>query len=64
MKNNKNYYKIYIESEKIKMLEMNLETSINNINYIRYMQQKEKESEKTKNNLEREQTTPGAETRK
>lgn len=46
------------------MLEMNLETSINNINYIRYMQQKEKESEKTKNNLEREQTTPGAETRK
>ena len=62
MKNNKNYYKIYIESEKIKMLEMNLETSINNINYIRYMQQKE--NEKTKNNLEREQTTPGAETRK
>ena len=57
MKNNKNYYKIYIESEKIKMLEMNLETSINNINYIRYMQQKEKENEKTKNNLEREQTT-------
>ena len=44
------------------MLEMNLETSINNINYIRYMQQKE--NEKTKNNLEREQTTPGAETRK
>ena len=55
-----------MESEKIKMLEMNLETSINNINYIRYMQQKEKEkeNEKTKNNLEREQTTPGAETRK
>ena len=64
MKNNKNYYKIYIESEKIKMLEMNLETSINNINYIRYMQQREEENEKTKNNLEREQTTPGAETRK
>ena len=43
---------------------MNLETSINNINYIRYMQQKEEENGKTKNNLEREQTTPGAETRK
>lgn len=46
------------------MLEMNLETNINNINFLRYMQQKEKENEENKMLLEREQTTPGVETRK
>lgn len=46
------------------MLEMNLETNINNINFLRYMQQKEKENEENKMLLEREQITPGAETRK
>ena len=46
------------------MLEMNLETNINNINFLRYMQQKEKENEENKMLLEREQTTPGSETRK
>ena len=46
------------------MLEMNLETNINNINFLRYMQQKEKENEENKMLMEREQTTPGAETRK
>ena len=30
------------------MLEMNLETNINNINFLRYMQQKEKENEENK----------------
>ena len=40
------------------MLEMNLETNINNINFLRYMQQKEKENEENKMLLEREQTTP------
>ena len=41
------------------MLKMNLETNINNINYLRYMEQKEKEkeNEKRKRLLEREQTT-------
>lgn len=41
------------------MLKMNLETNINNINYLRYMEQKEKEkeNEKRKKLLEREQTT-------
>lgn len=43
---------------------MNLETNINNINFLRYMQQKEKENEENKRLLEREQTTPGVETRK
>ena len=46
------------------MLEMNLETNINNINFLSYMQQKEKKNEENKMLLEREQTTPGAETRK
>ena len=46
------------------MLEINLETNINNINYLRYMEYKEKENEAKKRLLEREQTTPGAETRK
>lgn len=36
---------------------MNLETNINNINFLRYMQQKEKENEENKMLLEREQTT-------
>lgn len=35
---------------------MNLETNINNINFLRYMQQKEKENEENKMLLEREQT--------
>ena len=46
------------------MLEMNLETNINNINFLRYMQQMEEENEENKMLLEREQPTPGAETRK
>ncbi len=44
---------------------MNLEANINNINYIRYMQEQEEKKggyrndngEKAKHNLEREQTT-------
>jgi hypothetical protein len=46
------------------MLEMNLNTQINNINYLRYMEHKDNENGAKKRLLEREQTTPGAETRK
>lgn len=57
MKNKKNYYKILIESEKKEMLEMNLESKITNINYLRYMEYKENENEALKRNLESERAT-------
>lgn len=39
------------------MLEMNLNTQINNINYIRYMEHKDNENEALKRNLESERAT-------
>lgn len=46
------------------MLKLNLEASIDNLNYMHYMeeyQQKEKDdNEKRKNDFQREQTTPRA----
>ena len=58
MKNNKNFYIILIEKEgKKEMLEMNLESKITNINYLRYMEGKENENEASKRNLESERAT-------
>lgn len=57
MKNNKIFYKILIESEKKEMLKMSLETSINNINYLRYMEGKDNENGVLNRNLESERAT-------
>lgn len=54
LKNNKIFYKILIESEKKEMLKMNLETSINNLNFIRYMEGKDNENGVLNRNLESE----------
>lgn len=43
------------------MLEMNLKASITNLNYIRYMEYKEKENGKNKGNLESDKTTSAEE---
>lgn len=53
----KNYYKIYIESEQITMLEMNLNTQINNINYLVYMEHKDNENGANKGRFESERAT-------
>lgn len=39
------------------MLQINNETNINNINYLRFMKQKDSENEKVKNKLESERAT-------
>lgn len=39
------------------MLEMNLNTEINNINYLRYMEHKDNDNGVSKCNLESERTT-------
>lgn len=39
------------------MLEMNLKADISNLNYVRYMEYKEKENDKNKGNLESDKTT-------
>lgn len=46
------------------MLEMNLKCEINNVNYLRYMEYKEKENGNSKRHLEREQTTQHQEKKK
>ncbi len=44
------------------MLEMNLETDINNINYLRYMEYSDNENRALKRNLESERATQTEET--
>ena len=39
------------------MLQINNETNINNINYLRYMDEQENKNEKAKNKLESERAT-------
>lgn len=46
------------------MLQINNKTNINNINYLRFMERKNSENGKSKNQLESERATPYKENKK